>query len=384
MSIDFAWSKEQLAFKKKVIVFAQEYLNHNLIEKDRAGVFDREVWDKCAEFGLLGLPIPQTYGGSGFDPLTTMLALEGLGYGCKDNGLVFTINNHIWSCAITILHHGTEAQKQAYLPRMCRGELIGGQVLTEPTSGSDAFNMRTTADYSEGHYLLNGTKTFITNAPIGAVFIVFARTNLNAGTQEAITAFIVDRQLPGFKISKVWEKSGLRTAQMGEIVFDHCRVPECNRLGMEGDGYKIFQATIEWERGFFFGSQVGSMERILDQCVAYAQERKQFGQAISSFQSVSNKIAEMKIRLELAKLIIYKIGWLKKENRIAFLESSIAKVFISEGLVQTCLDAIQIHGARGYMVEYELERELRDALAGTIYAGTSEINRSIISNLLSL
>lgn len=384
MPVDFSWTKEQLALKKSIIEFAQQELNEDLIANDRNGDFNRSAWGKCAEFGLLGLPIPKEYGGMGVDPLTAMLVMEGLGYGCKDNGLVFAINNHIWSCALSILSFGTEEQKRAYLPPLCRGELIGCQALTEPGSGSAAFDMQTTAARDGDAYILNGTKTFISNAPIADLFIVFVRSEASAESERSSSAMIVRRDLPGVDVSRVWEKAGLRTTPMGELVFSDCRVPADHVLGRAGAGYTVFQSTIEWERSYFFANQVGAMQRILEQCVAYAKTRRQFDRPIGSFQSVSNKIADMKTRIELARLMLYKIGWLKKEGKRAFLEASIAKLFVSEGLVQTCLDAIQIHGARGYMTEYELERELRDSLGGTIYAGTSEMQRGIIASMLGL
>lgn len=380
--MDFSWTKEQLALKESIIAFAQEQLNDNLIERDRTGEFDRTAWARCAEFGLLGLTIPTQYGGKGIDPLTAMLALEGLGYGCKDNGLVFVINNHLWSCALSILQYGTEEQKQRWLPRMCSGELIGGQVLTEAESGSAAFTMQTTAVRDDDHYVLNGVKTFLTNAPIGDIFIVYARTGEANKPERGFSAFIVTRDLPGLHMSKEWEKTGLRTAKMGELTFEDCRVPADRLLGREGIGYRVFQSTIEWERSFFFANQVGVMERMLEQAVTYAKTRKQSGQPIISFQSVSNKLADWKVRIELSKLLLYKIGWLKREGRMAFLEASMAKLFVSESHIQAGLDAIQIHGARGFLTEFEIERELRDALAGTIYAGTSELQRNIISSLL--
>jgi L-prolyl-PCP dehydrogenase len=384
MSISFGWDKEQLAFKEATIAFAQQELNANLREQDKTSSFDRTAWQTCADYGILGWPIPKAYGGMELDCLTIMLALEGLGYGCRNNGLVFVINNHVWSCEIPILHFGTPAQKKRYLPDLCRGTLIGAHALTEPSSGSAAFAMQTTAVRHQDRYILNGTKTFISNAPIADVFITFARTDPTVGAERGVSAFIIRRDFPGLMIDREWEKAGLRTAPMGELSFQDCAVPADHRLGSEGAGYRIFQSTIEWERGFFFASQVGVMERILEQCIRYARARKQFDRPIGSFQAISHKIADMKLRLELAKLILYKLAWLKQEGRIAFLEASLAKLFISEGLVQTCLDAIQIHGARGYMTEYELEREQRDAMAGTIYAGTSEIHRGIVANLLGV
>ncbi|VEP17545.1 Acyl-CoA dehydrogenase [Hyella patelloides LEGE 07179] len=384
MSINFAWDAEQLAFRQSVVDFAQQELNHDLIEKDKSSQFDRVAWNKCAEFGILGWSIPQEYGGQGNDPLTVILGLEGLGYGCRDNGLVFAINNHLWSCVVSILNFGTQAQKQKYLPALCEGKSIGGQALTEPDSGSAAFDMKTEAVRHEDYYILNGTKTFVSSAPVADVYIAFARTNPDLDIQKGISTFIIDKNLPGLTIEKELSLSGLRTSPMGELVFQDCKVSIDRCLGKEGQGYNIFQSTIGWERSFLFASHVGIMERILEKCVKYARKRRQFGQHIGSFQAVSHKIAEMKMRLELAKLMIYKIGWLKKEGKRAFLESSISKIFISEGLVKTCRDAIQIHGARGYITDYELERELRDSIAGTIYAGTSEIHRGIIATLLGL
>lgn len=382
--MDFAWTRQQLMLKDSIIAFAREQLNERVTERDRSGEFNRAGWQRCADFGLLGLTIPTEYGGQGYDPLTAMLALEALGYGCTDNGLVFVINNHLWSCAISILDFGSEAQKQRFLPPMCRGELIGGQVLTEPESGSAAFTMQTRAVRDGNAYVLNGTKTFLTSAPIGDVFIVYARTSDSRAVQEGFSAFIVSRDLPGLEMTKAWEKSGLRTAPMGQLTFTNCRVPADCLLGAEGLGHSIFQSTIEWERGFFFASQVGVMERLLDQSIEYAQQRRQGDKPIGSFQSISNKIVDMKLRIELARLLLYKIGWLKREGRMAFLEASLAKLFISESHVQASLDAIQIHGARGYMTEYGIERELRDAVAGTLYAGTSEIQREVIASLLGL
>ncbi len=384
MSVDFSWDREQLALKRSIIAFAQQELNHDLITKDRNSSFDREAWGKCAEFGLLGLPIPQEYGGMGCDPLSAMLAMEALGYGCHDNGLVFAINNHIWSCAVSILNFGDEALKRAYLPRMCRGELIGCQALTEPEAGSAIFTMQSSATREGDSYILNGTKTFISNAPVADVFIVFCRTEANASQERSLSALLVRKDFPGVRLNKVWDKAGLRTTLMGELVFNDCRVPSDHVLGKPGAGYTVFQSTIEWERSYFFASQVGAMERILERCIAYAKTRKQANQSIGSFQAVAHKIVDMKMRVELAKLLIYKIGWLKKVGRMAFQEASLAKLFISESYIQTCLDAIQIHGARGYLTEYGLERELRDSLAGTIYAGTSEIQRGIIAGILGL
>jgi alkylation response protein AidB-like acyl-CoA dehydrogenase len=380
--MDFSLNKEQIALREEIMRFAREMLTHDVIGDDRDNHFSREGWKKCANFGLLGLPVPCEYGGRGLDPLTAMIAFEALGYSCKDNGLIFAINNHLWACAMYILEFGSEAQKRQYLPDMCSGLLIGAHALTESGAGSDVLSMECQAVRDGDVFVLNGTKTFISNAPIADIFIVFARTGAASYMSSGLSAFIVTIDLPGVKCTKEWEKAGLRTDPMGEVHFENCRVPVENLLGTEENGYTTFMTTIEWERAFLFASQVGTMERLLEDCVRYTARRKQFGQAINSFQSISNKLADMKVRLELAKLMIYKVGWLKTQGRMALSEASIAKLFITESLIQTTMDAIQIHGARGYMTEYEIERELRDAVAGTIYGGTSEIQRRIIAELL--
>jgi alkylation response protein AidB-like acyl-CoA dehydrogenase len=381
--VEFALAPEQSALRRSIISFARDELGDGS-DDDREMRFSREGWDRCAQFGVLGWPIPQEFGGAGLDPLSTIVALEALGYACRDNGLIFVINNHLWACAVYLLQHGTDEQRKRFLPPMCAGELIGAHALTEEHAGSDVLSMRTTAVRDGDGYVLNGVKTFISNAGIADVYVVVARTGEEGRRQDALSAFVVPADTPGLKVTRQWTKAGLRSTPMGEVTFSDCRVPAENLLGQEGDGYSIFTSTIEWERCFMFANQVGVMERILDGCVDHARWRDQFGRAIGANQAVSHRIADMKVRLELAKLILYKVGWLKQRGKIALAESAIAKLFISESHVQAGLDAMQIHGARGYLTEFGIERELRDALGGTIYGGTSEIQREVISSLLGM
>jgi len=381
--MDFSLGDEELALKDSIIEFAQKELNKNIIERDKKCEFFREGWEKCAEFGIHGLPIPHEYGGTGSDIITTILAMEGLGYGCKDNGLIFSINAHMWSCEMPILTFGNEDQKKKYLPKLCSGEYIGIHAMTEPNSGSDAFSLQTTARKVRDKYILNGTKMFITDAPIADLVLVFAKLEQSKGMR-AISAFLVEKGTPGFSVSKELDKMGLRTSPMGEVVFDNCEVPEENLLGKEGAGGFIFNSSMEWERSFILASCVGTMERQLETCIKYAMERHQFGRPIGRFQSISNKIAEMKVRIETSKLLIYKIGWLKKIGKRAIMESAIAKLYVSECFIKSSLDAIQIHGGYGYMTEFEVERDLRDSVASTIYSGTSEIQKLIIAEWLGL
>jgi alkylation response protein AidB-like acyl-CoA dehydrogenase len=381
--MDFSWSEEQIEFKQAVIAFAQRELKADLIELDRHGRLARDNWQKCADFGILGLPFPEQYGGSGEDIMTTMLTMEGLGYGCKDNGLIFGINAQMWSVQMPILLFGTEEQKHNYLPRLIRGEIIGAHGMSEPDSGSDAYSLRTRAEKVEGGYVLNGSKMFVTNAPVSDMAVAFATVNPNRGMW-GVTGFIVENGMPGYSISRDIEKMGLRTSPMGELIFQDCFVPESHRLGPEGTGARIFNSSMEWERACILGSHVGAMERQLEESIRYANERVQFGQNIGKFQAVANRIVEMKVRLETARLILYKVAWLKKQGKPATMEAALAKLYLSESFVQSGLDALRIHGGYGYMSEFEVERDLRDAIGGTIYSGTSDIQRNIIASLLGL
>lgn len=381
--MDFLWTDEQLAFKAEVIKFAQQELNKGLIERDRRAEFSRENWQKCAQFGLQGLSVSEEYGGTGADILTTMFVMEGLGYGCRDNGLIFALNAQMWSVQHPIMLFGTAAQKQKYLPALCRGELIGAHGMTEPDSGSDAYSLRTRAQKCGDGYVLNGSKMFVTSAPIADIALVFATTNPELG-RWGISAFLVEKDTPGFSVSRDLEKMGLRTSPMGELILQDCYLPEENRLGPEGSGVSLFSSSMEWERSCILGSHIGAMERQLEECIRYARERRQFNQPIGKFQAVSNRIADMKVRLETARLMLYKVAWLKKMGKSAEMEATIAKLYLSECFVQSSQDAIRIHGGYGYMTEFEVERDLRDAIGGTIYSGTSDIQRVILANWLGL
>jgi alkylation response protein AidB-like acyl-CoA dehydrogenase len=381
--MDFSWTEEQLTFRREIIKFAQNELNEGLLERDKEGLISLENWQKCARFGILGLAVPEAYGGSNTDILTTMMVMEALGYGCHDNGLIFAMNAQMWSVQHPILAFGTEAQKQKYLPALCNGDMIGAHGMSEPDSGSDAYSLRTRAVRVEEGYVLNGTKTFVTNAPVANMAVVFATVDPSKGIG-GVTGFLIDKGTPGFSVSNNFDKMGLRTSPMGEIVLQDCFVPVESRLGVEGAGTSIFNSSMEWERSCILGSHIGAMERQLETSIRYARTRRQFGQPIGKFQSVANRVADMKVRLETARLILYKVAWLKKEGKSAVMEAALAKLYISECFVQSSLDAIRTHGGYGYMSEFGIERDLRDAVGGTLYSGTSDIQRVIISRLSGL
>jgi alkylation response protein AidB-like acyl-CoA dehydrogenase len=381
--VDLSFDPEQLALKEAAVSFAQRALSDDVIARDRSSSFSRELWLRCAEFGIQGSAFPAQYGGGDADIIDAMLLMEGLGRGSKDAGLIFAISGQMWTVQMPINRFGTDAQKERYLPRLCSGEWIGAHGMTEAESGSDAFSLRTTARLDGEEYVLNGSKTFSTNAPFADVFMVFATVDRKKGFM-GVTAFIVDRDTPGFRVGREIEKMGLRTAPMAELIFEDCRVPVGNRLGREGNGATIFGDAIEWERACILASIIGAMERQLDACVTYANAREQFGRPIGEFQAVAHRIANMKVRLETARLIVYKAGWSKKTHGKAPMESAIAKLYLSECWQQSCIDAMQIHGGYGYTTDFEIERDLRDSMATTLYSGTSDIQRNIIARYLGL
>ncbi len=381
--MDFSWSDEQLRLRDSIVDFARRELGDDLIARDRAGELSRALWAKCAGFGILGLPIPEELGGSGLDVLTTMLAMEALGYGCKDNGLIFALNAQMWAVQTPILRFGSAEQTARYLPKLVAGQCIGAHGMTEPDSGSDAFALSTTATRQDESYVLTGTKTFISNAPLADVFLVFATVKKARGFL-GITAFLIEKGTPGLSVGRPIEKMGLRTSPMSEVVLADCQVPVAQRLGAEGNGGTIFNHSMGWERCCILASYVGTMQRLVESTVAYARTRRQFGKPIGHFQAVAHRVVDMQLRLEAARLLLYKAGWLRSRGEPAGLEVAMAKLAISEAAVRSGLDAVQLRGGYGYTTEFEVERDLRDALGSRIYSGTSEIQRDIIARELGL
>jgi len=380
--MDFSWTEAQLAYKSKVIEFAKT-LNDDYTLREREGIFSRDYWRKCAEFGIQGLPMPTEYGGGGMDIFHSLLAMEGLGYGWHDLGIIFGINAQMWSVQMPILTHGTAEQKEKYLPPMITGEMIGGHAMSEPSSGSDAYSMKATAKRQSGGYLINGSKTYITGGPVSDFYLVFANTSPEKGMW-GVTGFIVDRDTPGVMVSPVIDKMGLRTIPMGSLELKEVFIPESSRLGPEGAGAQIFNSSMEWERSCILASNIGAMERQLETNIRYARDRRQFKQPISKFQSVSNRIVDMKVRLETARLILYKVAWLKSRGKNATMDAAIAKLYLSEMFVESSLDAIRNHGAPGILTRSGVDHDLRDSIGGLIYSGTSDIQRNIIARLLGL
>jgi hypothetical protein len=382
--MDFDLTPEQRAQRDSIVRFARGELNHGVAERDRAGTFAREAFRKCGEMGLLGLPVPEELGGAGADPLSCALALEALGYGCTDGGLVFSLCAHVLACVVPVWRHGSPEQQRRYLQRLCSGSLVGAHAITEPGSGSDTFSMRMKAVREDGGWRLTGTKTFVSNGPAADLVVTFAVTDPDKGFHGGLTAFLVERGTPGFSVGQQFEKMGLRTSPVGELVFDDVRLDDGAVLGTVGGGAHVFGTAMDWERALLVAAHVGTIERLLETTVSYARTRQQFGQSIGKFQAVSHKVADMKVQLEAARLLCYRTASRLTTSRSISLDASITKLFVSETLVRTAMDAVQLHGGYGYTAEYEVERALRDAVGSTLYSGTSEMQRSIIARWLGL
>ena len=382
--MDFALSDEQRLLRDEIVRLARRELSPGARQRDRTGAFSRELWGRCAEMGLLGLPVPTEYGGAGLDPVSTAIALEALGYGCEDGGLVFSLCAHLLACVVPIWLEGSEEQKHRLLPGLCDGSRIAVNAMSEPDSGSDAFAMATRAEPDGDGFRLSGTKTFCSNAPIANLALVYAVTDPDKGYHGGITAFLIEADSPGFKVGQTFEKMGLRTSPIGEVVLDDIRIQSHNILGEVGAGATIFVQSMEWERTLIGACHVGAMQRLLERSIEYARYRTASGQSIGKFQAVSHRIVEMKIRLDAARLLVQHAAWRLGRFRDVAVDASVAKIFVSESLVETALGAVRTLGGYGFMAEYDVERTLRDAVGGLLYSGTNDIQRNVIARWLGL
>ncbi len=382
--MDFTFSEEQRLLRDSTVRFAREALNKDLVERDRGQTFSRELWRECAKIGIQGLPVPEEHGGTGLDALSCAIVLEALGYGCRDGGLVFSLSAHLLACVVPVWRHGSEKQKGSYLRGLCDGTLVGAHAITEPGSGSDTFAMRTQARKDGRGWRINGSKTFISNGPVADIAVIFALTDAEKGFHGGVTAFLVECDTPGLSRGQKFEKLGLRTSPVGELVFEDLYVPDDAVLGQVGGGTAVFATAMDWERCLLGAGHLGTMERLLETSVTYARTRNQFGQTIGKFQAVAHRISDMKVQLEAARLLTYRAAWRLQHLRNASLDAAMAKLMVSESLLKAALDTVHLHGGYGYMVEYEVERTLRDAVGSTIYSGTSEMQRNIIARWLGL
>jgi len=381
--MDFSWSKTQDELYHNVLEFAKNAFNSPIKEQENSHSFNRDNWQKCGNQGLLSMCVPESYGGLGLDALTTARLIEAFGRGCEDRGLIFSAAAHLFACVMPIVEHGAEELKQKMLPRLCSGEWVGANAITESEAGSDSFALKTRAVCQGDAYVLSGTKEYVTNGSMADVIIVYASINPAYGFL-GVTAFAVEKNTPGLSVGKPYKKMGLSTAPMSSIYLNECRVPLSHRLGAEGKGGQIFKSSMSWERACLFALYVGMMERQLEKVMMYAKERRQFGKAIIKNQAISHRIVNMKLRLEASRLLLYRACWLFDKCKDAVLDISLSKLAVSEAAIQSSLDAIQIHGGIGYISDAGIEQALRDAIPSTIFSGTSEIQRNIIIEELEL
>ena len=381
--MNFSPTEEQLSLCDQTKRFAENLLGKDLAARDSKGEFSRDEWDACVQQGIFGLNVPTQLGGAGHDVLTSALMLEALGYGCPDNGLTLAINGQVWCVQAPIMEFGSDFQRDKYVKGMVDGSMIGAHAMTEAESGSNAFGMKTTAEKTDGGYILNGCKIYVGMAPVADCILAFVSTDPKRG-RWGISTFIVDGNAPGVTLHPARQKMGLRTVPTGSIEFHNAFVPDENLVGKPGSGASIFSASMDYERSLIFTSHVGSMARQLDSTIEFAKTRQQLGHSIGKFQSISNRIADMKLRLETSRMLLHRCAALIDQGKKIPMEAAMANLHIAESFMQNSLASVRIHGGRGYMSEFEVERDMRDAVGGLIYSGTSDIQRNLIAGLLGL
>lgn len=377
-------TEEQKMLRDSVARFATQELNVGLAERDRNGTFAKDLWLKCGEQGLQGLPVPQELGGSGLDPLSCAIALEALGYGCREGGLVFSICAHLLACVVPVWKHGSSSQHERYLRGFCDGTLIAANAMTEPDTGSDAFAMKSRAVPDGEGFRITGRKVFCSNGPVADVAVTYAMTDASKGYHGGVSCFLVRKGTPGFSVGQKFEKLGLRTSPISEMVYDNVFVPREDVLGPVGGGAPMFAQSMDWERALLGASHLGTMQRLLEQAIEYSRTRRQYGHPIAKFQAISHRIADMKVRLEASRWMVYRAASKLDRSRDVGMDASMAKLFVSESLVESAFDLVRTLGGYGFTTEFDAERTLRDAVGGTLYSGTNDIQRNIISRWLGL
>ncbi len=376
--MDFDLTEEQKMIQETIRKFAKEVIAPVASENDKKGQFPREIFTKMAELGFAGTPIPEEYGGAGFDYISHAIVAEEIGR--VDSSLRGTYSVQVSLVELPIFKFANEEQKKKYLPKLTSGEWIGCYGLTEPDAGSDPASMKSTAVEDGDCYVLNGQKTWITNAGIADLAIVYAKTDKEAGAR-GITAFLVERGMEGFSTKDLHDKLGLRASNTGEIYLENCRIPKENVMGELNKGFKIALSTLDFGRYTVAAGCVGTAQGCIDICKDYATQRIQFGKPIASFQLIQQMIADMVVECEAARLLVYRAGHLKNKGVRNTRETSIAKYFSSEMVNRVAYKAIQIHGGYGFSGEYDVERFYRDARINTLYEGTSQIQQLIIGAL---
>ncbi|PLR87620.1 acyl-CoA dehydrogenase [Bacillus sp. V33-4] len=377
--MNFDLTSEQEMIRKTIREFADEEVAPGALERDRNKQFPESIFKKLADMGMMGLPFPEEYGGGGADTVSFAIVTEELSRACGSTGITYSA--HISLGGAPIYLFGTEEQKQQYLVPICTGETLGAFGLTEPNAGSDAGGTRTTAVEKDGEFVINGNKCYITNASYARHLALTAITGEQDGKKE-ISAIIVPTDAPGFKVIDNYEKMGLHSSNTTELVLEDVRVPTEHLLGNRGEGFKQFLMTLDGGRIGIGAMAVGIAQAAYDKALQYAHERKQFGRSLSAFQAIQFKLADMAMKIELARNMVYKAAWLKDNGRPFTKEASMCKLYASEISMEVTDQAVQIHGGYGYMKEYHVERYMRDAKLTEIGEGTSEIQRLVIARTI--
>ncbi|CDQ18798.1 acyl-CoA dehydrogenase [Halobacillus karajensis] len=374
------FTDEQEMMRKMVRDFAEKEVAPAVERMEEEDRFPSELIPKMGELGLMGVPIPVKYGGAEMDYISYIIAIHEISKVSATLGVILSVHTSVGTNPI--LYFGTDEQKNKYIPKLAKGQYLGAFALTEPSAGSDASSLKTRAGRQGDHYILNGSKVFITNGGNADTFIVFARTNPDVETKKGLSAFIVEKDTPGFSIGKAEKKMGLHGSSTVSLNFDQCKIPVSQRLGAEGEGYRIALANLNIGRIGIAAQSLGIAEGALEHAVSYAKDREQFGRPIADFQGVSFKLADMATELEASKLLVYHAASLQAAGKKCGKEVSMAKLMASKTAVKTAIEAVQVHGGYGYTEDYAVERFFRDAKVCEIYEGTSEIQRIVIGNHL--
>jgi butyryl-CoA dehydrogenase len=369
-------TEQQKMIRNMVREFAEKEVAPIAAELDKTEEYPTKTLEKMAGLGLLGIIIPTEYGGAGLDTISYCIVVEEISRKCASTGVITSVHNSL--AAWPIMKYGNEVQKKKYLPQLGKGEKIGAFAGTEPNAGSDLAAMKTTAELKGNHYIVNGSKTFITSGPKAGIVIVFAVTNKALGAK-GLSAFIVENTFKGYKVGSIFEKLGIHASQTSELIFENMEVPKENLLGKEGDGFKIALSTLDGGRIGIACQAVGIAQAALDESISYSKQREQFGQPIAKFQAIQWMIANMATKIEAARLLVYNAAYAKDKGERISKQAAMAKLFASETAMDAVIDAVQIHGGYGYTKEYTVERLFRDAKITEIYEGTSEVQRMVIA-----
>lgn len=377
--MDFQLTAEQEMLRKTVREFAAKEVAPTAAQRDEDEQFSRDIYQKIAKLGLTGIPFPEENGGAGWDNLSYIIAVEELSRACASTGITFSAS--ISLAAWPISAYGNADQKKKFLTPLADGSKLGAFGLTESGAGTDAAAQQTIATADGDNYILNGVKTFITNGGEAEIYVIMAMTDRSKGTR-GISAFIVEKDTPGFTFGATERKLGIRASATRELIFRDCRIPKTNLLGREGDGFKIAMATLDGGRIGVAAQALGIAQRALDEAVKYAKERRQFGKPISSFQGISFMLADMATQVEAARLLTYRAAYQKDQGRPYSKEAAMAKMFASDAAMQITTNAVQIFGGYGYSREYPVERLMRDAKITQIYEGTNQVQQMVVSTAL--